>query len=164
MPANKPTRRGKQHSVLFVCTANQVRSPMAAALFTEMLKKNGFDRRKWKVSSAGTWAEEGLPAVSEARSVLAKRGLQIEQHRSREITEAQLARHNLILTMEPGHKEGLAAEFPRYADRIYLLSEMCGLDTPVADPIGGPILEFEEAAQEIERLLQLGFVRIVSLA
>jgi protein-tyrosine-phosphatase len=137
---------------------------MAEALFKALLLKKGYDLRLWKVSSAGTWADNGSPVVTETQSVLAARGLDTSQHRSREVKPSMLSKHNLVLTMESGHKEALATEFPQFASRLYMLSEMSGLKLSVADPISGPIQEFENTASEIEKLLEDGFDKIVSLA
>lgn len=102
--------------------------------------------------------------MSEARSVLAIRGLDADQHSSREISAELIGGSNLVLTMESSHKEALIAEFPQYTNRIYMLSEMTGMKISVPDPIGGPIIEFEATAQEIEKMLEDGYAKILSLA
>lgn len=149
--------------VLFVCTANICRSPMAAALFLLRLKQEDPDWKNWRVGSAGTWAIDGEPASRNSQEVVARRGLDISQHRSRMVTAELLEAYDLILTMEPGHKEALQVEFPAVAGRVFLLSEMAGLSAPVADPYGLPIGAYEKTAQNIDQLLAKGMRRIRAL-
>lgn len=146
-------------SVLFVCTANICRSPMAAALFAKKIKAG----LGWRVESAGTWAPEGQPAASRAQMVLRGRGLDLSQHRSRSVNREMLQEFDLILTMERGHKEALQAEFPEIAARVYMLSEMTGQVFNIEDPIGGPLSEYENTARELEDLLERGCERILQL-
>jgi protein-tyrosine-phosphatase len=150
-------------SVLFVCTANICRSPMASALFLALIKEKG-EEKNWRVESAGTWAAEGLPAATGSQMALETRGLDARAHRSRRITEDILARFDLILTMEKGQKEALQFEFPDLASRIFLLSEMVNEKFDVDDPIGGPPAEYEETAEKISRILEKGFNKISRLA
>ncbi len=107
-------------SVLFVCTANRIRSPLAAILFRNLLQQEGFEPHTWRIESAGTWAIDGLPVFDEVEQLLTQRGLPSEQHISRSVTEKMIANHNLVLVMEPGHQEALKAEFQKYAHRIHL--------------------------------------------
>ena len=72
--------------------------------------------------------------------------------------------HNLVLCMSSYHKEALQAEFPDLRDRIYLLSEMVGKIDNVEDPIGGPLVDYEDTAHEINRYLSQGLERIIELA
>jgi len=148
-------------SVLFVCTANICRSPIASAL---LLAKLGREGEEWKVGSAGTWALVGESAVQKVVEVLSERGLDISSHRAQMVERDLISQYNLVLTMEQGHKEALQVEFPELSARIFMLSEMLGLKYDIKDPIGGPLYEFEETAKEIERILSGGFEKITRLA
>jgi protein-tyrosine phosphatase len=75
-----------------------------------------------------------------------------------------VASFNLVLTMERGQKEALRAAFPEYASRVRLLSEMVGEIRDVMDPIGFPVQDFEDTAQEIEQILRRGYDVIRRLA
>jgi len=146
------------HSLLFVCTANICRSPMAMALFREKVKNLD---ENWRIESAGTWAFEGAQVAREVTQVLANRGLEVNDHRSRLVTHELLASFDLILTMEQGQKEALKVEFPDIAGRIVLLSELIGQRFDIKDPMGGPLYEFEETAKEFERLFEQGYEKIL---
>ena len=148
-------------SVLFVCTANVCRSPMAMAIFRNLVQG---DQEDWEVASAGTWAIEGVPVTSKALFVLQSKGLDISDHRSQTVSRELIDRFDLILTMEKNQKEALSAEFPQRARRIFLLSEMIGLVYDVPDPIGKPLIDFQNTVNEIEQTLKLGLPKIRRLA
>ncbi|MCL4504809.1 MAG: low molecular weight protein arginine phosphatase [Chloroflexi bacterium] len=153
-------------SILFVCTANQTRSPIAAALFTSLLVSSGqFAGDRWRVESAGTWAEEGLPASRAAQRVMQTMGLDISRHRTRCVTAEMLAAFDLILVMEQGHKEALQVEFPVVAQRVFLLCELAGGAWDVPDP-GADTDDAEsvlETVRVIAKLLTQGCGRIREL-
>ncbi len=152
-------------SLLFVCTANQTRSPIAAALFMAQLKQAG-QLAGWRIESAGTWVTDGLPASRTAQRVMQSMQLDLSKHRTRCVTAALLAPFDLILVMEAGHKEALQVEFPAIARRVYLLSEMVGATAnpaDIADPTGGSDDDVRETARLIARLLTQGITRIRQL-
>jgi protein arginine phosphatase len=150
-------------AVLFVCTANICRSPMASALFkSEIEERRG--KESWQVESAGTWAAEGLPMATGSQWALSNRGLDASIHRSRRITRDLLETFNLILTMEKNHKEALQFEFPDLAERVYLLSEMVAGNFDIVDPIGGSPSDFEKTAAQISQILHEGFEKIYLIA
>jgi len=137
---------------------------MAEALFRARLQTTKQDWRSWRIESAGVWAESGQPASLEAQQTMQRRGLDISQHRSRHVTAQILEGFQLILTMEPGHKEGLQVEFPAIASHIYLLSEMNGEFVTIRDPYGSSVQDYEASANEIDRRLVSGMDRILRLA
>ena len=151
-------------AILMVCTANICRSPIASALLQRKLQQQGMKPRQWQVASAGTWAQDGLPAAPKVRELMSQLGINLNRHRSRGVTSGLLQAADLILTMEQGHKEALQSEFPEIAGRVYLLSEMAGATHDVQDPIGGTTVDFQDAIREIYRLIEQGFDKIVSLA
>ena len=149
-------------TLIFVCTANVCRSPMAEALFISWLKRNEIPG-EWRVGSMGTWAAKGQPATDYARQVMAERGLDLARHRSRIVSEKLLAQADLVLCMTRSHRKALQAEFPKYATRIKLFSEIVGQIFDVDDPIGGPRAGYVETAKEMEELIEQGGGKIVEL-
>jgi len=150
-------------AVLFVCTANICRSPMAAGIFKVILDER-VTAGEWIVESAGTWGLDGEPPAAGSQAVLRSKGIEFSDHRSRSINEEIIQSFDLILTMENGQKEALRMEFPEFSDRIYLLSEMVNLKQDINDPYGGVYSEYEQAADEIEEYLTTGFDSIIQKA
>ncbi|MBT3391902.1 MAG: hypothetical protein HN413_16000 [Chloroflexi bacterium] len=134
---------------------------MAEALFRVRVADEISD---WAIGSAGTWARDGQLAARHVHAVMDARGIDMRAHRSRAVSREILTAFRLVLVMEHGHKEALQIEFPEVRGRIYLLSEMAGRLLDIADPIGGPLVDFEDTANELEQYLTVGLDRIRALA
>jgi len=150
-------------TILFVCTGNICRSPMAAGLLQQRLREDP-ERHDWQIVSAGTWASEGRPASAYAVAEMTDREIDISAHRSRHVNERMMKEADLVLVMTRNHAEALRVTFPDQADKVYMLSEMVGKTYDIADPYGGTRLEYSYIAQELEQLIDEGYERIVSLA
>ncbi|MBN1303143.1 MAG: hypothetical protein JXA13_01815 [Anaerolineales bacterium] len=149
-------------TILFVCTANRYRSPIAEACFQRELKNHPLDK-DFKVASAGTWTETGLPAMPGAIKDAVRLGLDISQHRSQPITDILLHTTDMVIVMEQGQKEALQMEFPTQRQKIYLLSEVTtGIPYDIPDPMREDIKD--DVAQEIMQLIQSGFNKIIGLS
>jgi len=149
--------------ILFVCTANRFRSPLAAYYFQNLLEKDEH-AEDIVVESAGTWTRDGLPATGDAQELAATMGISLSQHRSREVTNPILQSADLILVMETGQKEAIVHEFPSTKDRIFLLSEVV---TKVEFDIADPYMTEESPeriAKEIFQLIKKGYDRIIKFA
>jgi protein-tyrosine-phosphatase len=150
-------------TVVFVCTANICRSPVAEVLFADWLRRQAV-AGDWRVSSAGTWAQDDAPASIDSREILAERGLDLTQHRSRRVDRQMVEAADLLLCMTGSQREALQAEFPDLADRIHLLSAMAGPSYDIFDPYGGPRAGYVAMVSEVQHLLEAGGARIVQLA
>ncbi|MCL4261822.1 MAG: hypothetical protein KJ069_01335 [Anaerolineae bacterium] len=151
-------------NILFVCTANICRSPVAAALFRQKLETHGRTPSDWTVQSAGTWATIKRGPSRFSKQLMADRGIDISRHRANMIDTALMAQSDLILCMETGHVEALKIEFPHFKNRIFTLSEMVDKPYNIPDPYGGPLEGYQRMVTDVERLVEAGFRRIVSLA
>ncbi|GAB4499068.1 MAG: hypothetical protein OHK0052_13450 [Anaerolineales bacterium] len=151
-------------SILFICTANQIRSPLAQVIFQRILAERGLT--EWNIASAGTWADDGNPVMPAAQTVAAEMGLNLQHHRSRVVTRSILRRADLILTMQANHKEALQVEFPDQAARIFLLTELLPNTYPydIPDPIGRSIDTYRSIAREIEDILRRAADEILARA
>ena len=148
--------------ILFICTANICRSPVAEGLLRRRLAEEGLS--DWTVSSAGTWAQLQRGAASTSIELLAERGIDIGDHRAREVTRQAVETADLILCMEAGHAEALRVEFPEAAERIYRLSEMAGAKENIKDPYGGPYQGYVRMVDELAELIEAGLPRILGVA
>ena len=117
-------------AILFVCTANQVRSPIAAAIF------NQIQPVRFKAESAGTWTKSGLELAPFALRLAERIGVDLAGFRTTSIEDVDLSSYRQILVMECGHQEALTLEFPHLKDRICLLTAFAGLHpSDIPDPV-----------------------------
>ena len=142
-------------AILFVCTANRIRSPLAEYLCRARLNKLAPEQANaWRVESAGAWAKPGLPATQNAIEVAHNAGLDLSQHVSRPIESVDFGDYAVVLTMEVGQRNALRAEHPQMRERIRTLAEAAiGIAYDVADPIGQPAHQYEATLREIDDLL-----------
>ena len=136
-------------NVLFVCTGNTCRSPMAAALFNKIATEKDLDVR---IESAGIFAEEGAPASTEAIFVMKEYDIDLLGHHAQPINTELLEKSDVILTMTAAHKMLLE----QYAEgKVFTLSEYADLDDDIDDPFGGDVEEYKECADELYNTLLL---------
>jgi protein-tyrosine phosphatase len=148
--------------VLFICTANRCRSPMAEVLLRDLAGRHE-EGTQWQVQSAGTWAEPGQPATQLAQAVMAARRLNLADHRSRPLDEPLLQAADVILVMTRHHQEALKAEFPAVAGRVYLMSQLLDQKFDIEDPYGGSRDDYEACAADLQHILTDGWARLVEL-
>jgi protein-tyrosine phosphatase len=129
--------------ILFVCTGNLYRSPLAAAFLRTRLNANG--HHDWMVDSAGTWTQPGQPVPPETIRAAAGFGASVEGHLSQLVNADLLSRFDLVLVMERGHKEALDQEFPFASQKIHMISQ-------VADHMVYDVLDPMQSGQEIDIL------------
>ena len=106
---------------------------------------------------------DGYRASEGAAKAMQRRGIDLSYHRAREVSRELIQDSDLILVMEQNHKEALRAAFPHNADKIYLLTEMIDLGHDIRDPIGGTSMDYDDTADELERILETGFQQIQNL-
>ncbi len=132
-------------TILFVCTGNTCRSPMAAVLANDYLKKWGF---KGQAFSAGLGAVPNLPAAKQAQKIMAEWGLDLSKHRSRALNEELWQKADLVLTMTQAQKEYL--QQLAVDKKVFLFKEYAqGENKDVGDPFGGSEEVYRACAQEL---------------
>jgi protein-tyrosine-phosphatase len=149
------------HVVLFVCTGNVCRSPMAAGLLNAKIQRMG-DDGKLVARSAGTWALENQPASGHAITVMAERGIDLSAHRGHTVTREDLAAADVVIVMTQSHRDALSAEFPGSRPKLHLMSELNGRTFDIDDPYGGTLPEYQRTAQELQDLIETGYEKIIS--
>jgi protein-tyrosine-phosphatase len=150
-------------SILFVCTANRFRSPLAAALLWKGQAERGIPEI-CDVASAGIWARPGLPVMPGLAEIAPKFGIDLSGHRSQPVTALLLSNYDLIVVMQAGHREALLVDDPGLQDRLYLLSEVVENRTyDIPDPLGSTEDALEIAA-DLDLLIREGTPSLCALA
>ena len=138
--------------VLFVCTGNTCRSPMAEALLREALANRGADQVS--VSSAGTGAWDGAPVSEGAYLVGLEHGLDLSSHRAQLLTRDLVKSADLILTMSSHHRARVAELGGE--DKVHLLGEYVGREEgrgEVSDPFGSDLASYRLTYDELQELI-----------
>ncbi|MEO1130213.1 MAG: Sua5/YciO/YrdC/YwlC family protein, partial [Planctomycetota bacterium] len=143
-------------TVLFVCTGNTCRSPMAAALARHVLSESA-PPLETRILSAGTTAMDGMPATVEAVRAVQSLGGLLEGHGSRLLTRELIGQADVIFAMTRSHAAAVESMDSSVGDRLHLL-DPTGEDVP--DPIGGPQSLYDATAA---RLADLVRVRLAEL-
>ena len=131
--------------ILYVCTGNTCRSPMAEAITADLAKKRGLD--DVVVQSAGTGCPYGDPMAENAVKAIEARGIDFS-HTSQKVTEQNLAESDAVICMTPILRFGIEKYVPE--GRLYSANDFIGHEIP--DPYGGSPEVYEECAKQLEKL------------
>jgi RpiB/LacA/LacB family sugar-phosphate isomerase len=138
-------------TILFVCTGNICRSPMAEGLFRQLVASRG----PFEVLSAGVGAVEGLPPSEHAVRALKEVGIDISQQRSRMLCPEVIERADFIFGMTHGHVDAVTLLYPQASEKTFLLREfdetLERFECDIPDPIGGSYEVYLNCRNQIEQ-------------
>ena len=140
--------RNSKKLLVFVCTGNTCRSPMAEALARELVPSG------WEVLSAGLHAHIGGPATPEAVLAASELGADISRHRVRSMTDALAFSATLLVGMTAAHAAELRLRFPFAEDKVHVLGEYASRPVrDISDPFGGTLADYRQCIRAIRACL-----------
>lgn len=131
-------------NILFVCTGNTCRSPMAEAIFRETARKRGLSSQ-FDVRSCGLAAENGAPAAAYAAEAVRQYGADLSRHQAQGATEKLLDWADWICCMSPGQQRAILHATPKLSGKVLVF------DPPVPDPFGGSLALYQQTAADLKQ-------------
>lgn len=140
-------------NVLFVCTGNTCRSPLAEVLFRDLAKQAG----GYEVGSAGVGAFSGQAASRHSVTLARELGLDLSRHKSRAVTVDLVEKATHIFVMGRSHLAAVLSSHPDAEDKVYLVSEFAADDRlrgrDLCDPFGGDLADYRETLEHLQKML-----------
>ena len=137
--------------LIFVCTGNTCRSPMAEGLLRNLLPADS----GWEISSAGVCAADGWPTSANSVEALREKGIDISDLHSRTLTPYLIEDAALLITMTEGHRQAIMAVAPESEGKVFLLKSFgvskCAAD--IYDPVGENLDVYRRVRDEIDAAL-----------
>ena len=143
-------------TILFVCSGNTCRSPMAEALTRQMLAKKlniseeELEKRGYTVVSAGSFAMPGARAAAAAVEALKPIGADLSRHRSRPLSVELVHQADVVFTMSRGHSAAVTSLVPSAADKVVTLNPEGDID----DPIGADLGVYQSLAGQLQTYIE----------
>ncbi len=135
--------------ILFVCTANICRSPMAETIFNALAEERGL---AYRAESAGVAALTDEDIAPNARAALDEVGIYAEDHRARRVSEEMLEEADLVLTMGPRHVAALGRSFGSLSGKVYSLPQYAlgaSGEEGIPDPYGHTMTAYRASVRQL---------------
>ncbi len=144
-------------NILFVCTGNTCRSPMAEGLFNHAAERAGLD---WRASSAGLFVMPGSQVSENSVAALGEQGIDISSHKPVQLTPELVGGADLVLTMSETHRRIIDDMISGAVDKVFTLGVYAGTAEEISDPFGSDKERYRNCMLEIKRCLDAVIKRL----
>lgn len=142
----------KRKKIIFVCTGNTCRSPMAEAILRSQIKKNKI--KWWDVASCGIHADVGGQISAHSKTVLEEKGISVDNFQPKQLTQKIIEKARVVICMTESQKTMLED-----CGNVICFKDVCGYDIP--DPYGGDLDLYRVTGNAIERACEIIINKII---